>query len=232
MAMMRLREMLVYGRVRAGLNVKMVAARMRVQQKEVEGWERGEWLQPLHREAWGRAVGCPDPRSTLHHCACPKACGASLDGLAWLDTLRPMLGTRKDLDVFDTHAKERAQCLSLEKNPGMYREVHERVFRFWPVHQEAERLAFDKEWELAGNAYAVAASTVEDIRIGSRSYLLGKAMDCYRQDPAAAWRATQLAMKYLTQVEPGMTTEGLKVRLRTYMDDVAVKKPTQEEDHG
>jgi hypothetical protein len=231
MAMLRLRQMLVYGRFRAGLSPKMVASRMRVVDKDVVEWEQGRWFPPLYREAWGAAVGCPDPRSTIHHCACPKACGVSLDGMAWLNSLRVMVGTRPDLDVFDDHAKEREQCFSLQKNPTMHREVHHHVFRFWPVYREAENLAFDKEWERAGNAYATAASTVDPIRLGSRSYLLEKAMDAYRHDPGAAWRATQLAMKYLTKEGPEIT-EALKERLRAHMDAVVVQEPTQEEDHG
>jgi hypothetical protein len=231
MAMLRLRQMLVYGRMRAGCSTKMVAARMRVQEKDVVAWEQGVWLPPLLRPAWGAAVGCPDPKSTIHHCACPRGCGASLDGLAWLNTLRPMVGTRPDLDVFDEHTREREQCLDRHRRPVMYREVHHRVFRFWPVFQEAENLAFDKELERAGNAYATAASTVEPIRLGSRSFLLEKAMDAYRQDPGAAWRATQLAMKYLTEDGPEIT-EALKARLVAHMDTVVVQEPTLEEDHA
>lgn len=224
MAAVSFRQALVFGRVRAGMSQKAMATRLRVLPSDLAMWESGgEWFPALHRVAWGRIVGCPDPRSTLHHAACQRGCNASLDGRAWLDSLRSLAATRPDMNAYVMHYAESQCCTHRNRSMKAELAVDHHDCRAWRDGLKALD-AFDHT--AAARAFMAVFTTIPVTRMGTRSMLVRRALEAGQKAPGLeVW----VREKAKSALEGGnLTTDA-----QTYLDGIVNGDPQmrEEEDH-
>lgn len=226
MAAVSFRQALVFGRVRAGMSQKAMSTRLRVLPSDLALWESGgEWFPALHRVAWGRIVGCPDPRSTLHHAACQRGCNASLDGRAWLDSLRSLAATRPDLNAYVTHYPEHRLCLTLATGLPLRKElaVDHHDCGAW---RDGLKALDAGDHTAAARAFMAVFTTIPVTRMGTRSMLVRRALE-------AGQKAAGLEVWVREKAKSALEGGNLTADAQTYLDGIVNGDPQmrEEEDH-